>query len=230
MDGAAYFNIHCGSTSGLSLILKSFSLTLYCSLCQSAVYLFLAENKDNQRREHCNDNARADVVVLISQRPREFKQRGSHRDIFVLVLQVKVCHIIFIVGAHTLQNHYGNDCRLQERKQNAEEYAKVSAAIHDGRLIQRRRQIFKILNKDIDRDNICPAHQDAISRKTVDPPQGIHNLIDRNLHGDARKQGSKEEQRPDDSTLVSSIGYIFLIFQSASLLILTSTPDFSRDY
>ena len=32
------------------------------------------------------------------------------------------------------------------------------------------------------------------------------------------------------STLVSSIGYIFLIFQSASLLILTSTPDFSIGY
>ena len=40
-------------------------------------------------------------------------------------------------------------------KQDLEKYAEVGTAVHDGRLVQRHRQIFKELQENIDGNDIC---------------------------------------------------------------------------
>ena len=80
---------------------------------------------------------------------------------------------------------------------DAVENREVRRAVHDRRFIQGYIDVLKELYVNVDRDDIGTAHDDHVTDQGVDEMQVVHDLIQRYLHGNARKQRGKEEQVAD---------------------------------
>src|SRR5699024_4363329 len=89
-----------------------------------------------------------------------------------LILQVEVGHVVFVVGAHALEDGAGDDGRLEQRQQDLEKDAEVGAAVQDGAFVQGGGQVLEELQEDVDGDDVGAHHQDDVAGHRVDQVQG----------------------------------------------------------
>ena len=170
-------------------------LFLHGAGCDAAVDLLLEDQEQDQHRQQRDDHAGADQVVLAAHRAGEGVQRDGD-GLQIRVLQVKVGGVVLVVHTDALQDGAGHDRRLQQRQQDLVVDGEVGGAVHDGGLIQGGRDVLEELDEHVDGDHVGAASSHNVAPHRVDGVEVDHHLVQRDLHGDARKQCRKGMNMP----------------------------------